>query len=48
MPDALLDTVLDELQRAARTGNVGDGKVFVTDVEQVIRIRTGELDADAL
>ena len=48
VPDALLDTALDELQRAARTGNVGDGKVFVTDVEQVIRIRTGELDADAL
>ena len=48
VPDALLDAVLDELQRAARTGNVGDGKVFVTDVEQVIRIRTGELDADAL
>ncbi len=46
--DALLDTVLDELQQAARTGNVGDGKVFVTGVEQVIRIRTGELDADAL
>jgi nitrogen regulatory protein P-II 1/nitrogen regulatory protein P-II 2 len=48
VPDALLDTVLDELQQAARTGNVGDGKVFVTGVEQVIRIRTGELDADAL
>ena len=48
VPDALLDTALDELQRAARTGNVGDGKVFVTDVEQVVRIRTGELDADAL
>ena len=48
VPDALLDTALDELQRAARTGNVGDGKVFVTGVEQVIRIRTGELDADAL
>ena len=46
--DALLDTVLDELQQAARTGNVGDGKVFVTGVDQVIRIRTGELDADAL
>jgi nitrogen regulatory protein P-II 1/nitrogen regulatory protein P-II 2 len=46
--DALLDTVLDELQQAARTGNVGDGKAFVTGIEQVIRIRTGELDADAL
>lgn len=48
VPDELLDAVLEEIQRAARTGNVGDGKVFVTGVEQVIRIRTGELDADAL
>jgi len=48
VPDELLDAVLEEIQRAARTGNVGDGKVFVTGVERVIRIRTGELDADAL
>lgn len=47
-PDELLDAALEEIQRAARTGNVGDGKVFVTGVDQVIRIRTGELDADAL
>ena len=46
--DALLDVVLEEIQRSARTGNVGDGKIFVTHVDQVIRIRTGELDADAL
>ncbi|EIL97011.1 transcriptional regulator [Rhodanobacter thiooxydans] len=48
VPDELLDAALEEIQRAARTGNVGDGKVFVTGVEQVLRIRTGELDADAL
>ena len=48
VPDELLEAVLEEIQQAARTGNVGDGKVFVTGVEQVIRIRTGELDADAL
>ncbi|KZC16648.1 transcriptional regulator [Rhodanobacter sp. FW510-R12] len=48
VPDDQLDTVLEEIQRAARTGNVGDGKLFVTGVDQVIRIRTGELDADAL
>ena len=48
VPDELVDTVLDELQQAARTGQVGDGKVFITGVDQVIRIRTGELDADAL
>jgi nitrogen regulatory protein PII len=44
----VLEAVLEELQHAARTGNVGDGKVFVTGVERVVRIRTGELDADAL
>jgi len=48
VPDDLLDAALEEIQRAARTGNVGDGKLFVTGVDQVIRIRTGELDADAL
>ena len=48
VPDELIDTVLEEIQQAARTGNVGDGKVFITGVDQVIRIRTGELDADAL
>ncbi|MEO5831634.1 MAG: P-II family nitrogen regulator [Rhodanobacter sp.] len=48
VPDELLDTVLDEIQQAARTGNVGDGKVFITGVDQVLRIRTGELDVDAL
>lgn len=48
VPDDLLDAVLEDIQQAARTGNVGDGKVFITAVDQVIRIRTGELDADAL
>lgn len=46
--DDLLDAVLDAVQQSARTGNVGDGKLFVSTVDQVIRIRTGELDADAL
>jgi nitrogen regulatory protein PII len=46
--DEQLDVVLEEIQRSARTGSVGDGKIFVTHVDQVIRIRTGELDADAL
>ena len=35
-------------RQAAKTGSVGDGKIFVSTVDQVIRIRTGELDADAL
>ena len=46
--DALLDSVLEAVQQSAKTGNVGDGKIFVSTVDQVIRIRTGELDADAL
>ena len=43
-----LDAVLEAIVESARSGKVGDGKIFVTDVEQVIRIRTGETDADAL
>ena len=46
--DGLLDTVLEAVQQAAKTGNVGDGKIFISTIDQVIRIRTGELDADAL
>jgi nitrogen regulatory protein PII len=46
--DGLLDTVLEAIQQSAKTGSVGDGKIFVGPVDQVIRIRTGELDADAL
>ena len=46
--DAMLGQALEAVSAAAGTGKVGDGKIFVTDIEQVIRIRTGELDADAL
>jgi nitrogen regulatory protein PII len=46
--DAMLDEALEAVQASAGTGKVGDGKIFVTPIEQVIRIRTGELDADAL
>jgi len=42
IPDALVDRALEEIVKAARTGKIGDGKIFVTAVEQVIRIRTGE------
>jgi nitrogen regulatory protein P-II 1 len=38
------DAVIETIQRVARTGQVGDGKIFVTDLAQVIRIRTGEVD----
>ena len=46
-PD-LLSAVMDAITNAARTGQIGDGKIFVTDVEQAVRIRTGERDLDAL
>jgi nitrogen regulatory protein P-II 1 len=40
--EALVERAIDAIVRAARTGKIGDGKIFVTDVDQVIRIRTGE------
>ena len=46
--DDRLDVVLEAIQKAAGTGKIGDGKIFVASIDQVIRIRTGELDADAL
>ena len=44
----MLDQVLEAIVKAANTGKIGDGKIFVSDLEQVIRIRTGESGADAL
>jgi len=46
--DALADQVVETLQAAARTGKIGDGKVFVLDLEQALRVRTGEAGEDAL
>ncbi len=46
--DEQLERVVEAIGNAARTGRIGDGKVFVSDLEQVIRIRTGETGADAL
>jgi nitrogen regulatory protein P-II 2 len=46
--DALLDQVIEAITKSARTGKVGDGKIFVFDLAQVVRIRTGERDASAL
>ncbi len=43
-----LDRVLEAIQASARTGKIGDGKIFVSTLDQVVRIRTGELDLDAL
>lgn len=44
----LVDRVLESIQNAARTGQIGDGKVFVYDLDKVLRIRTGERDNSAL
>jgi nitrogen regulatory protein PII len=46
--DDLVDQVVDAIVKAAKTGKVGDGKIFVTDIRRVVRIRTGELDDSAL
>ena len=46
--DAVVDQVIDAIQHAARTGKIGDGKIFVADLNQVIRIRTGETGNEAL
>ncbi|KAA6187331.1 P-II family nitrogen regulator [Thiohalocapsa marina] len=46
--DPLVDKVIEAVSSAARTGKIGDGKIFVTTVDQVIRIRTGETGPEAL
>ena len=46
--DDLVDRCVDAIVKAARTGKIGDGKIFVTNVERVVRIRTGETDEAAV
>jgi nitrogen regulatory protein P-II 2 len=46
--DALVDLVIEAITKSAQTGKVGDGKIFVFDLAQVVRIRTGERDASAI
>jgi nitrogen regulatory protein P-II 2 len=46
--DDLLDQVVEAIQKSANTGRIGDGKIFVLEVGQAVRIRTGEKDAEAL
>jgi nitrogen regulatory protein P-II 2 len=48
IPDELLDRVVEGIMNAAKTGKIGDGKIFVYELEQAIRIRTGETGAEAL
>jgi nitrogen regulatory protein P-II 1 len=45
---AMLDTVVEAIVKAAHTGKIGDGKIFVSQIERVIRIRTGETDEEAI
>ncbi len=46
--DSSVDMAIDTISKAAHTGKIGDGKIFVTDLEGVVRIRTGETGADAV
>lgn len=46
--DELVDRVIETITAAARTGQIGDGKIFVSSIEKAVRIRTGETDTDAL
>ncbi len=48
VPDSRADDVVQVIERTARTGVTGDGKIFVTSIERAMRIRTGEADDDAL
>ncbi len=48
VPSELADAVVNAITSAARTGQIGDGKIFVSSLERAIRIRTGEKDSDAL
>jgi nitrogen regulatory protein P-II 1 len=46
--DELVAQVVDAIQRAAKTGRIGDGKIFVMPIDEVVRIRTGERGGDAI
>jgi nitrogen regulatory protein P-II 1 len=46
--DSMVDNALESIVKAARTGKIGDGKIFVSSVDQVVRIRTGETGEDAI
>ncbi len=46
--DELVDKVVDEILKAARTGEIGDGKLFITPVDSIVRIRTGEKNQEAI
>ena len=48
VPSKLVPAVLDAIEKSARTGRIGDGKIFVSPIDEAVRIRTGERDDDAI
>ena len=48
VPETLVERTIEAIETSARTGKIGDGKIFVSELEQVVRIRTGETGGDAL
>ena len=48
VPDGVADQIVEVISRTAQTGKIGDGKIFVLDVEQAVRVRTGETGDDAI
>jgi nitrogen regulatory protein P-II 1 len=48
VPEALVTSVVDAIEKSAKTGRIGDGKIFVSPIEEVVRIRTGERGKDAI
>ena len=48
LADELVDKAVEAIQNAARTGRIGDGKIFISNIEEVLRIRTGERGSDAI
>ncbi|GJD52232.1 Nitrogen regulatory protein P-II 1 [Methylobacterium crusticola] len=48
LPDNLVDGAVDAIRKSAQTGRIGDGKIFVSSIEEAIRIRTGETGSDAI
>jgi nitrogen regulatory protein P-II 1 len=48
VPDALVNDVIDAIEKSAKTGRIGDGKIFVSTIEEAVRIRTGERGEDAI
>ena len=48
LDDALVERAIEAIQKAAHTGRIGDGKIFVSSIEEAIRIRTGERGTDAI